>query len=138
MMLVVITAGVGAWPASFVVKVETSALRLRAKTQGVGELFHNIASIVFNLVLPYMYNPDAGYLRGKMGFVYGGICLFTAVVTWWIVPEMKGRSVLDIDHMFSLGLKAREFKKWEGNADAAALAEIAKGERGRERDEDRI
>jgi Sugar (and other) transporter len=126
MMLVVITAGVGAWPASFAVKVETSALRLRGKTQGVGELFHNVASIVFNLTLPYMYNPDAGYLRGKMGFVYGGICLFTAVVTWLIVPEMKGRTVLDIDQMFSLGLKAREFKKWEGNADAAARAEMGK------------
>ena len=133
MMLVVITAGVGAWPASFAVKVETSALRLRAKTQGVGELFHNIASIVFNLVLPYMYNPDAGYLRGKMGFVYGGICLFTAVVTWLVVPEMKGRSVLDIDHMFSLGLKAKDFKKWQGNADAAALAEMAKDGRQQQR-----
>lgn len=129
MMLVVITTGVGAWPASFAVKVETSALRLRAKTQGIGELFQNIASIVFNLVLPYMYNPDAGYLRGKMGFIYGGFCLFTAVMTWWIVPEMKGRSVLDIDHMFSLGLKAKEFKKWQGNADAAVLAEMAKDER---------
>ena len=126
MMLVIITAGVGAWPASYAVKVETSALRLRAKTQGVGELSHNVASIVFNLILPYMYNPDAGYLRGKMGFVYGGICVFTAVVTWLVVPEMKGRTVLDIDHMFSIGLKARDFKKWEGNVDAAAMAQVAK------------
>ncbi len=126
MMLVVISAGVGAWPASFAVKVETSALRLRAKTQGAGEFVHNVASIVFNVILPYMYNPDAGYLRGKMGFVFGGICLFTAVVSWLVIPEMKGRSVLDIDHMFSLGLKARDFKKWRGNADAAALAEMAK------------
>ena len=128
MMLVIITAGVGAWPASYAVKVETSALRLRAKTQGVGELFHNVASIVFNLVLPYMYNPDAGYLRGKIGFVWGGICFFTAVITYLVVPEMKGRSVLDIDHMFALGLRARDFKKWQGNADAAALAGMAKDE----------
>lgn len=125
-MLIVITAGVGAWPASYTVKVETSALRLRGKTQGVGELFQNIASIVFNIILPYMYNPDSGYLRGKMGFVYGGICLCTTVVTFWIVPEMKGRSVLDIDYMFSIGLKAKDFKKWQGNADAAAKGEIAK------------
>ena len=126
MMLVIITAGAGAWPASYAVKVETSALRLRGKTQGVGELFQNIVSIVFNLVLPYMYNPDSGYLRGKMGFVYGGLCLCTAAITWWIVPEMKGRSVLDIDHMFGIGLKARDFKGWEGNADAAAQVELGK------------
>jgi hypothetical protein len=123
MMLVVITAGVGAWPASYAVKAETSALRLRAKTQGVGELFHNVASIIFNVILPYMYNPDAGYLRGKMGFVWAGFCVFAAAVTWLLVPEMKGRSVLDIDAMFAEGLKAREFKTWSGNADAAVLAQ---------------
>lgn len=123
MMLVIMVAGVGAWPASYAVKAETSALRLRAKSQGVGELFQNVVSIIFNIVLPYMYNPDAGYLRGKMGFIWAGFCALAAALTWLYVPEMKGRSVLDIDAMFAEGLKARDFAKWRGNADAAVLAE---------------
>lgn len=116
-MVVVIVVGVGAWPGSYAIRSEASALRLRSKSQGIAGLFDHLSTIVLNLVLPYIYNPDAGNLKAKTGFVFTGLCLLGALVTYRDVPEMKGRSVLELDAMFALGLKTREFKGWRGSGE---------------------
>ncbi|KAJ6015399.1 hypothetical protein N7540_009990 [Penicillium herquei] len=112
MMAVVAVCGMGAWPASFAVSGEASALRLRAKAQGVGVLCYMLSNVVFNLVLPYIYNTDEGDLKGKTGFVYAGLCFIAFAVTWLVVPEMKGRTALEIDAMFESNLPTRAFSKW--------------------------
>ncbi|KAJ5291053.1 hypothetical protein N7478_000304 [Penicillium angulare] len=112
MMAVVIVCGMGAWPASYAVSGEASSLRLRAKTQGLGVLAYMLSNVVFNLVLPYIYNTDEGDLKGKTGFVYAGLCFIACAVTWLIVPEMKGRTTLEIDTMFEASLSTRAFAHW--------------------------
>lgn len=109
LMMIIIICSLGAWPASYAIAGETSSLRLRAKTQGLGILFHNLANIIFNLVLPYIYNPDSGNLRAMTGFVYAGFCVIAVAGTWFWVPEMKGRSVGEIDAMFELRIRTRDF-----------------------------
>ena len=64
------------------------------------------------LVLPYVFNPDRGDLRGKTGFTYAASCILGAAVSWYLVPEMKGRSVAEINLMFEEKLVARNFKSW--------------------------
>ncbi|KAJ6006677.1 hypothetical protein N7451_004621 [Penicillium sp. IBT 35674x] len=118
MMAVVIVCGMGAWPASFAVSGEASSLSLRAKTQGVGVLCYMLSNVVFNLILPYIYNTDEGDLKGKTGFVYAGLCFIACAVTWLIVPEMKGRSALEIDAMFEANLPCRQFKRWSAEGDS--------------------
>lgn len=110
-MVIIITCSLGAWPASYAVAGETSSLRLRAKTQGLGILSYNVANIIFNLILPYIYNPDSGNLRAMTGFVYAGFCLLAVAGTWVLVPEMKGRSVGEIDVMFEMKVSTRDFAR---------------------------
>ncbi|KAJ5675060.1 uncharacterized protein N7477_004994 [Penicillium maclennaniae] len=116
LILVVLICGMGAWPSSYAVNGEASSLRLRAKTQGLGVLCYMLSNVVLNLVLPYIYNTDAGNLtgnlKGKTGFVYAGFCLFACLLTWFIIPEMKGRTVLEIDAMFEAKLTCAEFRTW--------------------------
>jgi MFS family permease len=109
-----ITVGVGIWPVSYVVGAETSALRLRAKTQGIGWCAGALAQGTFGISLPYMYNIDQGDLRAKAGFVIAGFSLLAFVVTWLFVPEMKERTPAEIDAMFERRLPARQFKYWRG------------------------
>jgi MFS family permease len=116
MMITIVVAGVGVWPASFAIAAETSSLQLRARTQGLGWCVGALTSAVAGLVLPYVFNPDEGNLRGKTGFTYVASCLVGAAAAWWLVPEMKGRSVAEIDRMFELGLPARQFKGWRGES----------------------
>lgn len=115
MMFIVVICGVGAWPASFAVVGETSSLRLRAKSQGISTIASDIASIIFGFVLPYVYNKDAGNLGAKTGFLFFAICTITTIITWLIVPELKGRTNSEIDQMFKLGLPTRKFKDWPGD-----------------------
>jgi MFS family permease len=113
MMLTVAVTGLGAWPASFAIAAETSSLQLRAKTQGIGWFVSALASTVAGLVLPYEFNPDQGNLRGKVGYVFAASTALGVLVSWYVIPEMKGRSVGEIDRMFEEGVGARDFRKWE-------------------------
>ncbi|KAJ5118299.1 Major facilitator superfamily domain general substrate transporter [Penicillium atrosanguineum] len=115
MMIVTMICGLGIWPASHVIAAETSSLQLRAKTQGIGWFVSGVAQGVFSISLPYIYNLDAGNLKAKTGFVMAGFAAIAIVATWIWVPEMKGRSPMEIDRMFSLSLKTRDFKNWRSD-----------------------
>ncbi|RYP93472.1 hypothetical protein DL770_000356 [Monosporascus sp. CRB-9-2] len=117
MNIIIVVCGVGCWPAGYAIMGETSSLRLRAKSQAVGGVLAQISSIVMSFVLPYIFNPDAGNLKAKTGFVFAGLSAIAVIVSWIYIPEMKGRSVGEIDEMFRLDLPARGFKKWRGNVD---------------------
>ena len=91
--------------------------RVRARSQAVGGVAQQVSSILMSFVLPYIFNTDAGNLKAKTGFIFAGLCAISAAVSWLYVPEMKGRSVDEIDHMFRLGLRARGFKKWKGSGE---------------------
>ncbi|GAB1208474.1 hypothetical protein APSETT445_007224 [Aspergillus pseudonomiae] len=110
MMLVITFCGATAWPASYAVGAEASSLRLRATSQGLGWVINGLSNGVFGLVLPYIFNPDEGDLRAKTGFVYTGLCLLGLAGTWYVVPEMKDRTPMEIDRMFEMQLSARRFK----------------------------
>ncbi|KAK4213405.1 maltose permease [Rhypophila decipiens] len=125
MIAVITICGLGAWPCSFAVGAETSALDLRAKTQGIGWFTAGAASALFGFVLPYIFNPDQGDLRAKTGFVFTGLCVIGVVITYFYVPDMKDRTQAEIDHMFDLGLSARKFAAWKNPGGVAERHETA-------------
>ncbi|OJZ89715.1 hypothetical protein ASPFODRAFT_502619 [Aspergillus luchuensis CBS 106.47] len=71
-----------------------------------------LSSAVFNLILPYIFNPEQGALRGKTGFVCAGFSAIALVGTWLYLPEMKDRTPSEIDDMFGAVVPARQFRKW--------------------------
>jgi hypothetical protein len=109
-ILVIFIAGIGAWPASVLISSQASSLRLRGKTQGLGWVAHGLSQGIFSVVLPYVYNPDAGNSRGKVGWLFAALCLLAGLWFWWRVPEMSGRRPQDIDDKFEMGVGSR---KWE-------------------------
>lgn len=117
MTLVIFVASLGCWPASFVISAETSSLRLRARTQGIGWTISNISGVAFGFSMPYAYSPDAANLGGMTAYIFVGFAGLALAISWFCLPEMKDRSIQDIDKMFELGLPARDFKKWHGNVD---------------------
>lgn len=113
LLLVIAICSLGASPAASAVAAEASALHLRSKTQGLSGVSAHISNVLFGAVVPYMYNPDAGDLRTKVGLVFAPFCILTLVGAWVVVPELKGRTTADIDEMFQLKLNARQFKDWD-------------------------
>ncbi|KAL2174034.1 general substrate transporter [Thermothelomyces heterothallicus CBS 202.75] len=101
----------GAAPASWVIIGETSSIRLRPLTTGIGRASYYVVEIPCIFLGSYMLNPTGGNLGGKCGYVWAGTGLFCLIVAFFYLPEMKGRSYREIDILFRRKVPARKWKK---------------------------
>jgi len=128
-LIVSVLFTLGPAPASWVVIGETSAIRLRPLTTGIGRATYvscsnpsyrhaqrltvpqYIVEIPCIFLASYMLNPTGGNLGGKCGYVWGGTGLACLIVAYFQLPEMKNRSYREIDIMFRRKISARKWKK---------------------------
>ena len=59
-------------------------------------------------------------------FFYGATSAVSVAVMWFVIPETKNRSYLELDEMFELKVPTRKFKTFETSVDRARKA--AEGE----------
>ena len=98
LMLVIVVAGVSCWPAFVALGAEVSSLSLRSQSQGIGWSFGSLMTCIFSVALPYIYNLDAGNLRGKTAFVYAGLCALCLVISFFFVPEVSIPGYVSLSH----------------------------------------
>ncbi|KAJ5249006.1 general substrate transporter [Penicillium chermesinum] len=75
--------------ASWTVVGELPVLRLRSKTQALSNATLQFFQWLIGFVFPYMFNPDAGNLGGKVAFVFGGTTMVGFLVTFLFLPELR-------------------------------------------------
>ncbi|KAK0104445.1 hypothetical protein ONS95_004734 [Cadophora gregata] len=112
-LIVSVLFTLGSAPASWVIIGETSAIRLRPLTTGMGRALYYIVEIPCIFLGSWMLNPTGGNLGGKCGFVWGGTGLFCLIVAYFFLPEMKNRSYREIDILFKRRVSARKWSKTE-------------------------
>jgi hypothetical protein len=100
-------------PVSYVFLCEVSAVRVRAKTIAISLATQAVATILMTVIFPYMINPDEANMRGKVGFVFGGLALLCVTWSWFNLPELRGLTFQEIDILFAMKIKARHFDKAE-------------------------
>ncbi|KAF5005043.1 hypothetical protein FDECE_8459 [Fusarium decemcellulare] len=96
-------------PVSFVVVAEAAASRVKEKTNLLAGVISVITTFVTSFTIPYLINKRYAGLGGKIGFIYGGICVVMLILTWFFVPELKGRSLEEIDELFASAAPLRKF-----------------------------
>ncbi|TEA12420.1 Maltose permease MAL31 [Colletotrichum sidae] len=101
---------------AFSLLCETSTSRLRVKTVAVGYASQNSVNVMWQFVIPFMFNPDRANLGAKIAFVFGGLCLLSLAYLWHFQPETGGRSYQELDEMFAKGVPARKFKTYKTTA----------------------
>ncbi|KAL3457585.1 major facilitator superfamily domain-containing protein [Aspergillus heterothallicus] len=120
-------ASIGSTAFSLLSEVATS--RLRVKTVAIGYAVHSGINVMWQFVIPFMFNPDKGNLGGKIAFIFGGMCFFCLLYLWLWQPETTGRSFQELDEMFAKGIPARKFKSYntgvQMNNEAAAASRNA-------------
>lgn len=96
---------------------ECSTMRLRAKTLAIGFFFNYFYSTIWNVVVPYMFNPGYGNLGGLLGWVFSGTCAIACVVLWFELPDTKDLTAAQIDERFENRVPTRVFrnKEYQGN-----------------------
>lgn len=109
-LIVSVLFTLGPAPASWVIIGETSAIRLRPLTTGVGRASYYIVNIPCIFLASYMLNTDEANLGGKCGYVWAGTGFFCFVMAYFYLPEMKHRSYREIDILFKRKVPARQWK----------------------------
>jgi SP family general alpha glucoside:H+ symporter-like MFS transporter len=101
----------GPAPASWVIIGETSSIRLRPLTTGIGRAAYYLVNIPCIFLASYMLNDDKWALGGKSGYVWAGTAFICTAMSWYWVPEMKHRSFREIDILFQRHVPARKWEK---------------------------
>ena len=99
-------------PICFVIQTEIPSMRLRGKTIAMASAANAIINLLCAIAVPYGMNPDAGYLRGKLAFVFFATSLLVTIWSYFCLPETKGRTPEQLDYLFEMVTPARKFKKY--------------------------
>jgi len=94
----------------FVLASEIATIRLRATTQGLITITNAVWGLIMQFTVPYMINPDAGNLGGKVGFIFLGTGLMAGVGGWYLFPETKGLSFEKLDQLYAMKVAPRLFQ----------------------------
>lgn len=98
---------------AFVLLGETSSMGLRAHTTALATATQSVLGVVMNIAIPYMVNPDEANLKGKVGFVFGGLAAIATFGSWLYIPELKGRTNREIDKMFAVRVPPRQMGSYQ-------------------------
>jgi MFS transporter, SP family, sugar:H+ symporter len=77
---------------------------------------------VVAFTLPYLQDTPGANLGSKVGFIYGSICFVALIWGYFFLPELKGRSLEELDEMFAAKLPLRKFRDYQSNEDGVGAA----------------
>lgn len=68
--------------------------------------------VLITYVNPYVQNEGYGNLGARVGFVYGGCSFLAMAWAFLFLPELKGRSLEELDEMFEARVPTRKFRNY--------------------------
>ena len=95
---------------SYIIVSETAALRVKEKTNLLACVISVLTTFVTSFTIPYLINAQYANLGGKVGFIYGAINIIMVVMVFFFIPELKGRTLEEVDQLFASGVPLRNFK----------------------------
>lgn len=120
-------------PLSYITIGEVSNSRVREKTAMLAVSVSIITAFVVAYTLPYLLKAPYADLGPRVGFIYGSFALCMVVGAFFIVPELKGRSLEEVDELFASGIGMRQFKN--AVVLSTRVHETSKGEVSQEKSE---
>lgn len=81
-----------------------------------------IVGFVVVYTTPYLLSTPGANLGAKLGYVWAGFAGLGAIWAWFCMPELKGRSLEDMDELFAAKLPAWRFKDYDSTDQACLTA----------------
>jgi len=60
----------------------------------------------------------------NIGWIFGSVACFSVVWSYFFFPELKARSLEEVDELFEARLSARHFSKYRSTGTGRLLAEL--------------
>ncbi|KAJ5624770.1 hypothetical protein N7510_001079 [Penicillium lagena] len=96
---------------SYIILGEVANSRVKEKTSDLAVSISVLTTFVVSFTLPYLLDAPYADLGPKVGFIYGSITIVSSVVAYFMVPEMKGRSLEEVDRLFEARVPLRKFQQ---------------------------
>lgn len=113
---------------SYIIVSEAASTRVKEKTNLLACVISVLTTFVTSFTIPYLINDQYAGLGGKVGFVYGSICAAMFVAAYLFIPELKNRSLEEVDQLFASKTPMRKFGKVKTQTaektDAAEVQEV--------------
>ncbi|KAK2674603.1 Major facilitator, sugar transporter-like [Fusarium oxysporum f. sp. vasinfectum] len=100
-------------PYSWLVAGEIPSQRLRSYTFGLAAAAGFLGAWLITFTAPYFINPVALNWGPRYGYIWFPSCIISAVWVYFYLPEVKGRTLEEIDAMFNEKLPARKFRGYK-------------------------
>lgn len=98
--------------ASYPVATELVSSRLRAWTVGTATSLGYLLAWLVNFCTPYFINPENLNWGARYGYIWFASNLFCVGFFYFNMPEMKGRSLEELDEIFAARVPARKFREY--------------------------
>jgi MFS transporter, SP family, sugar:H+ symporter len=108
----------------WIVCAEVPTLAVREKTVTVGTFSGFAIGVLVTFVSPFIQDSGYGNLQGKIGFIWGGLSLVAAGWAFFFLPELKNRTLEELDELFQKRVGVFEFAKYQTTGAGASLAVI--------------
>ncbi|KAI0131854.1 putative maltose permease [Xylariales sp. AK1849] len=102
---------------------EIPSQRLRSYTFGLATAMAFLAAWLTTFTAPYFINPSALGWGPKYGYIWAPCCLISIVWIFFMLPEVKDRTLEEIDELFEARIPARKFRGYKCTGAHAALDE---------------
>lgn len=88
-------------PAAWVIVGECFPLPIRARGVGISTASNWFWNCIIGIITPYMVgnSPGSANLGPKVFFIWGSLCILSFLFALFLVPEMKGLSLEQVDKM---------------------------------------
>ncbi|KAF9017776.1 general substrate transporter [Hymenopellis radicata] len=100
-------------PMPWTIASEVSSNRLREKTLASAAWSGFGVGLISNLVVPYIQDTGYGNLQGQIAYLWGGFSVVALFFCFFFVPELKGRSLEDLDELFYNKVPTRKFAAYK-------------------------
>lgn len=97
-----------------------------------------VAAFVVTFVTPYLIKPEHANLSSKVGFIFGALTTLYLIWAVFFLPELKNRSLEEVDELFNAKLWAWQFSSYKTKSLAGRVAGREKGMSEKEEIQDEV
>ncbi|KAL2398129.1 Major facilitator-type transporter ecdD [Exophiala dermatitidis] len=101
------TWGPGAW----IMIGEIFPLPIRSRGVALSTASNWLWNTIIAVITPYMVGEEHGNMKSSVFFVWGGLCTAAFIYAYFLVPETKGLTLEQVDHMME-ETTPRTSSKW--------------------------
>lgn len=108
-------------PCAWVIVGESFPLPIRSRGVGISTASNWLWNCIIAVITPYMVGnePGSADLGPKVFFIWGSFCMLSLTFAYFLVPEMKGLTLEQIDKMME-EVSPRQSASWKPSTTFAA------------------